>query len=248
MRRGTLFVIIYSMKKILNILILLAVLGVVWYQFGDTILVRFFPCKNPIDYTLGTFDAKCGISEKYFLSALADAEAIWEKPFGRELFVYKDGAKDGNILKVNLVYDYRQDATEKLEDIGISVENNKASYENLKSKLTALKAEYEKAKSSFNARVKTFNERQDAYEADVKYWNDRGGASKAEYEKLERERSALKAESEKLKAEQNRINEMVEEINAMVVVLNRLIATLNLSVEKYNTTNETRGEAFEEGV
>jgi predicted Zn-dependent protease len=33
-----------------------------------------------------------------------------------------------------------------------------------------------------------------------------------------------------------------------VVVLNRLASTLNISVDKYNTINNSRGESFEEGV
>ena len=236
------------MKNFLKVLVLLAILGAVWYQFGGVILTRFLPCKNPIAYTLGSFDNKFGISQKYFLSALTDAEAIWEKPFGKELFVYNADEKGDDSLKINLVYDYRQEATSKLASLGIVVGDSRASYESLKSKLTALKTEYEKAKSTFDGQVKIFNQQQLAYEEEVNSWNKKGGAPKPEYNRLQSERLALNAESAELQREQKRINEMVEEINALVVVLNRLVGTLNLSVEKYNTIGASRGESFTEGV
>ena len=71
---------------ILKTFILLAILGFAAYE-----LLYFFPifsvapCAKPIPYTLGTFDKKFNISEKTFLGAIKDAEAIWEKPYGKEL-------------------------------------------------------------------------------------------------------------------------------------------------------------------
>lgn len=177
------------------------------------------PCIEPIPYTLGTFDTKFGISKEYFLSALADAEAIWEKPYGKELFAYAPSGPSGE-LKVNLIYDYRQQATDKLEDLDITVENNRASYDTLRSKLDTLKVEYENEKRDYEARVAAFN---------------RGNrTNEGEFRSLERERKDL--------------NNKVDEINALVVAVNHLIGTLNLSVAKYNTTNVARGESFEEGV
>ena len=44
-------------------------------------------------------------------------------------------------LKINLIYDYRQQATEKLSGLGIVVDDNQASYDSLKVKFEALKKE-----------------------------------------------------------------------------------------------------------
>ncbi len=211
---------------------------------------RFFappPCTEPISYVIGRFDKKFNISEEYFLDALAEAEAIWEKPFGKELFTYSRD-NEGNILKVNLVYDYRQQATTKLKSLGLVVEENKSSYDKLKAKFETLRSQYEKSKSTFNARVSSFNQRQSKYESEVNYWNKKGGAPSHEYDRLEAERSALATESLTLKDIEKDISDMADEINALVVVLNRLVVSLNLSVEKYNTTSTARGESFEEGV
>lgn len=251
------------MKKILKFFGFLFILGVIWYQFKDIIPVRFpsfldrvftelgiisVPCEEPIVYTLGTFDTKFGISQKYFLSALSDAEAIWEKPFGKELFTYQSNASGGDILKVNLVYDYRQQATNKLADLGIVVKDSRASYDMLQSKFTILKIEYEKEKNIFNARVEAFNIKQQVYEDEVNSWNKKGGAPKRDYEQLQATRLELEDESKQLQIMQTNLNETTDEMNAFVVVLNRLVDSLNLSVDKYNTTNEARGESFTEGV
>ena len=232
----------------------MVVLFAVGFQYRDELakFVRPFftsaPCEEPIPYTLNTFDKEFNISKTYFLSALSDAEAIWEKSAGIDLFTYEPTSSVYNVLKINLIYDYRQQATSKLASLGITVQNNRASYDMLKAKLDSLKKEFEKAKSDYNARVESFNKEQKAYEDQVQYWNKRGGAPEEEYDKLKDERVALDREVAKLQTLQKNINEMVDEINSMVVVLNRLATTLNLAVEKYNTVGASRGESFEEGV
>lgn len=250
------------MRNTLRFLIPIAIIGVISYHYQDAIRARLLPiiniitdglgisapCKNPIVYKLGTFDTKFGISKDYFLSAITEAEAIWEKPFGKELFSYKADETRADTLKINLIYDYRQEATSKLASLGIVVKDNKASYDALKIKFDELKIKLAAAKVDYEARVRIFNAEQKAYEDQVKYWNARGGAPKKEYDKLQAERSALDAKLSQLQSLQAKINEMVKEINAMVVVLNRLASTLNLSVEKYNTIGASRGESFEEGV
>jgi len=235
----------------------MVVLFAVGFQYRDELakFVRPFftsaPCTESIPYTIGTFDKKFNISEAYFLDALSDAEAIWEKPFGKDFFVYspeslEDSPRD--VLKINLIYDYRQQATSKLASLGIVVKDNRASYDMLKNKLDVLKKEFDLAKNDYELRVATFNKRQKIFEEKVQYWNNKGGAPESEYQELEVERNILEKEISKLQTLQKNINEMVEEVNSMVVVLNRLANTLNLVVEKYNTIGASRGESFEEGV
>ncbi|MFA5791466.1 MAG: matrixin family metalloprotease [Candidatus Paceibacterota bacterium] len=245
------------MKNFLGTFILLIIFGLLAYQFRSTLTDQFLilenslfpqiPCEEAIPYTLGTFDTEFNISKTYFLSALSDAENIWEKSIGVDLFTYVPVASS-NILKVNLIYDYRQQATSKLESLGIVVKDNKASYEMLREKLSALKIEFTKSENNYNVRVQNFNEKQKVYEQEVVYWNTKGGAPQIEYNKLENTRLSLNAEAKELQVFETKIKNMVDEINALVVVLNRLVGTLNLSVEKYNTINNTRGESFEEGV
>ncbi|MBI3305768.1 matrixin family metalloprotease [Candidatus Nomurabacteria bacterium] len=254
------------MKRFLKIFLLLLLIGTVacqfwpqlslkFWQFEEAYIASFFnrnPCKEPLAYNIGTFDSKFNISQSYFLSALTEAEAIWEEPKGdpmrKNLFAYAPEDDSWRVLKVNLIYDYRQEATSKLKSIGIAVDDTKASYDSLKAKFTALLAQYEKEKSVFNTRVAAFDQRNEAYKREVEFWNKKGGAGRNEYDRLEAERVALNNEAAVLNAMQDGINKMVGEINAMVVALNRLADSLNLSVDRYNTVNTGRGETFEEGL
>lgn len=208
------------MKKSFATLTLFLILGAAGYWAYSKLVKEKIPCTEPIPYALGDFDNRFDISQKYFLSALADAEAVWEKPSGRDLFAYAPEYSKPDVLKINLIYDYRQEATEKLSKLGITVKDSQASYDSLKAKFTALKSDYERKKIEF--------------ESHLAAWNRTPRTDRREYEELQ----AMQAE----------LNEIVDEINALVVVLNRLAATLNLSVEKYNTINVARGESFEEGL
>ena len=243
------------MTRIFKVLIPFIVLGGLAYQFRSDIARVFLPvppCTEPIEYVLGTFDTKFNISKEYFLSALADAEAVWEKPKGdsmrKNLFTYAPNSSEDNLLKINLIYDYRQQATSKLESLGIIVKDSKDSYDMLKSKYTILISEYDREKKIFEMQIATFNQKQEVYEREVDSWNQKGGAPQKEYTELQATRLTLQNESQQLQATQKSLNDKTDEINALAVALNRLVDSLNLSVAKYNNTNESRGESFEEGV
>src|SRR3989344_1561337 len=249
------------MKSFVKNICILLIVGAIAYPYRATITERaqvlwanlenrFFPtapCTEPISYTVGTFDTKFGISPKYFQGALADAEAVWEKPMNKNLFQYT--TDDGSdVLTVNLVYDYRQQTTTKLNSLGVVVDQKRASYDELRTKFETLKTQYESAKNAFNRDVDAFNSKQAVYEAEVNSWNKKGGAPEGEYKHLEDKRRELQAESKALQARQAKLNDMANVVNATVADLNRIAATLNISAEKYNATNDARGESFEEGV
>ncbi|MCR4328012.1 MAG: matrixin family metalloprotease, partial [Patescibacteria group bacterium] len=225
------------------------ILGAFVFAFQQPIkdlLTPYFlynPCEKPITYTLGSFDDRFGLSREAFLSAIEEAEAVWEEPIGKELFIYEESGK----LKVNLIYDYRQQATNKLESLGIVVKEDRASYDELKAKYEALSREYTRAKADYDARVALFTEKKDSYDQEVQYWNKKGGAPKKEYEQLQEEKTALQAELAEIQKLEVDLHEDVENINSLVVVLNRLVISLNLSVEKYNEIGASRGEEFTEG-
>ncbi len=231
------------MQRFLKIFLILVVIAAGVFIIPKIFFVK--PCTRPIAYNLGTFDEQFGISKTYFLSALKEAEAIWGEPLGKDLFEY--APEDGR-LKVNLIYDYRQQATSKLANLGILVKDNKASYDSLETKYLSLKTQYEEAKKAYEAQFESLNQKNKAYEQQVKYWNAHGGAPKKEYEQLVAERSVLENEASQLQTAQVRLNSMVDELNALVVVLNKLAKTLNLAVDQYNTIGESRGESFTEGL
>ena len=153
------------MKKFLSIVLIIVVIGLIGFQFQSKFTLVFptlenlqknidaifapAPCAEPIPYNIGAFDTQFGISKEYFIGALAEAEAIWEQPSGLNLFSYEPKDSDLSVLKINLIYDYREQATSKLADLGITVKNDRVSYDALKAKYTELQAEYLVAKNDY---------------------------------------------------------------------------------------------------
>ncbi|MDO8471437.1 MAG: matrixin family metalloprotease [bacterium] len=203
------------------------------------------PCQEPIAYTIGTFDRKFGISQKYFLDALSEAEAIWENSIDKELFVY---APEKGELAVNLIYDYRQEVTGTLSGLEDVLEENETTYKALQNKYAGLKAEYNNEKSVYDARVVVFDEREASYQQKVETWNSGKRTSREQFNELEREKRALETEVRELKVLETQLNEMVRVINTLVGTLNHLAKSLNLSVGKYNTIGASRGETFTGGI
>ncbi len=232
-------------------IISLAVLAFVIFYFHTTLenylsyLKRtYLPCKSPISYSLGEFDTRFGVSKTDFLSAMKDAEAIWEKPIGKNLFDY---STDGN-LKVNLIYDTRQETTSKLQSMGISLKSDRASYNEVKAKYDSITASYNQQKIAFNNRVSAFDARKSAYEAEVAKINRRGGGDKATVDRLNAEKNYLQSESSGIVSDQNRLNTYVDQINSLVSALNQLATTLNINVKNFNKIGDNLGGEFNEGL
>lgn len=202
-------------------------------------------CERPIAYAVGSFDKRFGISNSQFLEALALAEEVWEKPSGRDLFMYSPETAS---LPINLVYDYRQDTTSALSNLGETLERNEETYNILRTTYLNLKENYDKAKSVYESRVVAFNAANDAFAAQVEAWNDGPRTSKSEFINLGKAREALEREAVELKRLENEFNKIVNEINILVERLNDTASHLNLDVDKYNTIGASRGETFTGGV
>ena len=235
----------------IRLIVLVAVLGSVFYFYNDTVMMvfrslnqRYLPCKAPIEYALEEFSPEFGLTEQQFLSAVSEAEKIWETPVAKELFMYKE---DG-YLKINLIYDYRQEATERLKKLGINISTDKATYDKLSSQYDSMKNSYNFLKTQYEQALSSFNQRKKAYEERVEYWNSRGGAPKGEYEKLNREKEALDALAEKLNQTAEQLNELAKDINALVSIINQMASALNLDATRYNNINGERGEVFQQGL
>lgn len=248
------------MKKLFKIIFILIIAFTVYLQWDDipkeyfinsfnNIKAKFFntyvPCREPIAYSIGSFDESFGISREYFLSTLSDAEKVWEGPSGRDLFVYDI---DKSTLPINLIYDYRQETTSKLSEINKDVKSSQNEYDLLRAKYLNLKSIYEKENADFSARVSIFNDRQKAYNREVDEWNKKGGAPEEEYAKLQAEKYSLSKEELILKKEEGVLRAKAGEVNTLVAELNALAKSLNIDVDKYNQVGDTLGESFEEGL
>ncbi len=209
---------------------------------------HYFPCKVAITYSLGSFDTRFGLSKEDFLKSVSSAEAIWEKPISKELFKYDPEGKSLGTLKINLIYDARQESTVELQRMGIAVKNTRASYDDLKSKYDALNSGYESQKASFESRLALFEARKKAYEAEVAEINKKGGADQKTFSRLNTEKNALSSEIILINKMQNDLNATVDNINALARALNQLATSLNINVKQFNTIGESLGGEFEEGT
>ena len=162
----------------------------------------------------------------------------------KDLFKYDP---EGN-LKINLIYDIRQESTVQLKNMGIVVENNRASYDALKLKYEVLNAEYIRNKNSFESIVETFKIRQKAFEDEVAEVNAHGGADKVTSARLNAERKYLNNEIIVMNQLQANLRAEVSNINALVVSINELAALLNIDVKTFNTIGTSLGREFDEGV
>jgi hypothetical protein len=238
-------------RKLLSFVSLIFVAGAAWFFRAPIVTIlrgaeaQYLPCRTPIEYTLQSFDPKFGISKNDFLSAVAEAETIWEKPAGRQLFEYDPTGAAGD-LSLNLIYDARQQATDRLRTLGLAIDDSKKTYDNLNAEYAALETAYNSDKTALNALVANYQKQKDAYEKEVAYWNARGGAPSATFAKLEAERKDLNALADQIKTKEDALNASAENINALVVTINRIAAGLNLTAKSYN--NLGSGESFEEGV
>ena len=242
------------MRRAINALVWIIVLGGAGYlaftnqdlvtQVARQVEARFLPCRSPITYSLGAIDTRFGISKAILVADLKEAEAIWEKHSSKDLFEYR---KDGGNVVVNLVYDYRQQASDKMAASGIQIDRSQSSFDALKAQYDGRAARIESAKAALNAAVAAYESRQQAYNAEVAKWNRQGGAPPAEYDRLQAEKAALGADAQAIASRESALNTDIETLNAIGTSLNKLIAELNLNVDRYNQAGASTGGEFEEG-
>lgn len=238
------------MRRFLNLLFVVIAFGAIWFFRAPIITAfktaeaRYFPCSRPIPYALQNFDERFGLSREEFLSAVQSAEGLWENAAGKNLFERQTSFQPGD-LAVNLIYDERQAATDRLKSLGLAINDNKKTYDDLNAKYESLKTEYDSAKTKLESMVQAYNKAKAQYESKVSYWNSRGGAPSATYKSLEAERLELNRQAQVIKNAEASLNNAAENINALVIVLNRLAAELNLNARTYNRISS--GE-FEEGL
>jgi len=234
-----------SWRVILNTLVVLVFVGVLGAWIYPTFTKTPVPCEKPIAYTIGTFDRRFNITQKDFLSALTEAENIWEKPVSKNLFIYSPETRE---LSVNLIYDERQEVTSTLSGLEDTLEESESNYKALQSNYIVLKKDYDDAKSAYDALASTFDERNLSYQRMVEDWNAGPRTSKKQFEALEVERNTLEKAIEELKSLETQLNEKARVLNNLVRTLNRLAQILNLNVEKYNVIGASRGETFTGGL
>lgn len=220
------------------------------YQHRDQIIMNVrtavhahLPCAIPLTYSLGQLDTQFGLSRADFLMRIAAAENAWEDVAWKELFRYVESGGD---MTVNLIYDARQQTTEKLQEIGGTISDKKSTYEKLLAEYDRLSAELVKKKTAYEREVTELKNLQSAYQREVARANKRGGAGEAEYDRLETQRLEINKRVAEVNKSLAQLNNTISATNTLGTQVNALVQELKLNVDIYNTTGRTRGEEFSE--
>jgi Zn-dependent peptidase ImmA (M78 family) len=203
------------------------------------------PCQEPITYSLGKVDERFNLSREEIRTAVNMASAMWGKPFHRDLFLE---APDDGVVEINLIYDYRQEATDRLKQLNYKIDRSKNSYEELKIRLENLKAEYEQKKAGLNSDFNAYNAKVNAFNTETEAWNRRGGVPQSIHMRLMKEKDELVAFNDNLRRSQEESKALVDTINSIVVVINEIASNNNLDLADHQNIGSTLGREFCEGV
>ncbi|ESP62854.1 hypothetical protein SMITH_588 [Smithella sp. ME-1] len=201
-------------------------------------------CQRPITYRLGKVDERFNLSRDNFETAVKMAVAIWGKPFQRDF-----SREDANgAIEVNIIYDYRQEATDKLRNLNYKIDHSRNSYEELKSRLETLKAEYESKRISVDNDINDYNTRANALNNDIESWNKKGGVPQSVYLQLMKEKDELSVFRENLNVRQEETKALTDTINSLVVVINETALNNNLDMLDQQNIGNALGREFCEGL
>jgi len=242
------------MRKIIDWLVLLVLVFGAWYQVYKhkveiraivrNMRVKLLPCTAPILYSIGSVDPRFNLPLAALAGDLQEAEAVWEQPSRSDLFRY---VRSGGDITVNLVYDERQAATDKLNAMGYDTAQTRAAYDELKAKYDALSPQVDAEQVVHRTKLADYKRKEAAYNAKVGQLNRRRSATAAEQQRLKARRQVLERDFAVFQALENGMNANIDTLNALATALNQLIVQLNINVEQYNRQGTAMGQ-FEEGL
>jgi len=210
-------------------------------SFGQGRISNRQGCLTPISYRIGALDSRFGITREDFGRAVEEAAGLWESAWGRKLFVR------GGAVKINLVYDNRQEATKRVIAARASISEKLKEADLIKDRLRILQDKFHDLDQTYSHQLASYERRQDDYNKLVAQWNTKGGAPGGEYQSLLSERLALRKQVQALDEKRQALNRLADTINAQVDSHNALLRRANAEANALNESGAT-GVAFEEGV
>lgn len=223
--------------RFIVLLAILIVLAVIYFRQPK-------PCRQPITYRIGNVDDRFGLTHQEFGSAVNRAAAMWGKPLSRHLFQ----EDPQGLIEINLVYDYRQEATDRLKKLNVKIDGSKHSYEELNSRLNNLKTEYEQKNTTLSGDFNVFNARLNAFNAEWESWNRRGGVPERFQGRLVKEKDELNGLRDNLQGRREEMKNLAYTINSLVVVINEIASKYNLDLVDRQNEGNTLGREFCEGL
>lgn len=175
------------------------------------------PCDNPIRYKIDVIDPRFNLTREDFIESIADAEKIWNKAYGKSLFIFHPKGK----LSISLVFDERQQLTNQISNLDTELLQKKTA---IQPKIE----EYDRRLSDFNKKVTELNQ-------EIDYWNSHGGTSLSDFQKLKDKQNLLQDEAKTLQ-------EMAASLNRSTSDYNKKIGELNQTIDTFNEQLKYRPE------
>lgn len=201
------------------------------------------PCQAALEYTLGQFDERFGLTKMEFLAALAEAEEPWEAALGRDLFQYTEQA----LFPVNLIFDERQARTIESQSLEKEFATVQTKQETIKSQYDKLSSELNRVKGEYTKLLATFEKNLDEYNTRVAKWNASSRTDESELEWLRDAEVRLKRDQDALEAKRLRVNSLIAEVNRYAKEEEKVITRYNAKLDDFTETYGT-GEAFDQGM
>jgi hypothetical protein len=223
---------------------LAAIIGIGVVIGAFIVAVRWFqPCARPITYRVGATDPRFPVSGEQFTEIADRAAAVWNVAAGKEILRRE---REGDV-EVRTVFEKRQQAVNALREMGLQLDTDKESYEQLKARHDALGAEYEADARAYTDSAAAFEERKNEFQKAVDA-AIQAGMSDTRAAALESERRAINARISQFEQRFRALERKREEVNALVSVLNRLAEEQNESVEAYREVGSSMQSEYEAGL
>jgi hypothetical protein len=197
-------------------------------------------CQAPVKFRIGHIDPRFGIGREDFRRDVEEAGKLWEGAANRKLFSYDERGP----LEINLVYDSRQEATQKLIAGRASIVEKLEQIDAIKSKLAPLQARFRDLDQSYSAQAAAYRQVLDDHNRTVSQFNQTGGVSEGEYQRLWSENLGLRKQSEALEAQKQELNRLTADMNELVRTHNALLARASAEAEALSASSDAK---FEEG-
>ena len=186
-------------------------------------------CSRPLPYRVDRFDERFGLSRQEFEEALRQAEEVWERAVGRDLFVETPSAR----LAVNMHYDERQQRTQASDRMRGSLKESRASHEAVGRNYEEWRATYERRLRDYKDDQAEYQSRAQAFNQQVQEWNARGNPH-GERPALDNERARLADMRQRLESDRVALQELGGTVSGLAERGNAIAVTHNAGVATFN--------------
>jgi hypothetical protein len=203
------------MRRMSVNIIVAVLLGAIALLIGPEVLhygkrwISFSFCDRPNKYRIERIDPQFEISKDDLITEAKTAGKLWGDVVQKNLFEYDETGS----LKINLVYDDRQEILRAINELNEEVAEEKE-------EIVDTSVKYELQQVQLESELEALNKT-------IDYWNSKGGAPRDVYNDLVARQNKLRSRIELLNKTANNINSKVTQVNEEIHNLNEQVNNFN---------------------